>query len=312
MRNFLALLIVCLFVSAALAKRSKKEKKAILLHELEEEKERAEKLAEEVKALDEDEDEDEEDEEDDETEETNENEQTKTLFDEDEEEDEIEDEDVKPVPGRNPCETKKCGRGMNCVLVKNQAVCECVSTCRRQDARHNVCSKGNETFETECELDRQFCLCSHDLEGCTDPKYKKVRLDYYGACKKLPECLPKQLKEFRVRVQEWLLRVMKDLKTRKQLDDYEIWLDAAKKEKNHEHAVVWRFCQLDNKPRDTYMSRRELQFTIHSLKGMEQCLVPFLSDCDKNADRKISLEEWEMCLNLNKDQVPKHCLPLMD
>lgn len=40
-------------------------------------------------------------------------------------------------------------------------------------------------------------------------------------------------------------------KTRKQLDDYEIWLDAAKKEKNHEHAVVWRFCQLDNKPRDT-------------------------------------------------------------
>lgn len=310
MRNFLALLLVCLFVSAALAKRSKKEKKAILLHELEEEKERAEKLAEEVKALDEDEDEDEE--EDDETEETNENEQTKTLFDEDEEEDEIEDEDVKPVPGRNPCETKKCGRGMNCVLVKNQAVCECVSTCRRQDARHNVCSKGNETFETECELDRQFCLCSHDLEGCTDPKYKKVRLDYYGACKKLPECLPKQLKEFRVRVQEWLLRVMKDLKTRKQLDDYEIWLDAAKKEKNHEHAVVWRFCQLDNKPRDTYMSRRELQFTIHSLKGMEQCLVPFLSDCDKNADRKISLEEWEMCLNLNKDQVPKHCLPLMD
>lgn len=51
--------------------RSKKEKKAILLHELEEEKERAEKLAEEVKALDEDE--DEEDEEDDETEENNEN-----------------------------------------------------------------------------------------------------------------------------------------------------------------------------------------------------------------------------------------------
>lgn len=42
------------------------------MHELEEEKERAEKLAEEVKALDEDEDE-EEDDDDDETEETNEN-----------------------------------------------------------------------------------------------------------------------------------------------------------------------------------------------------------------------------------------------
>lgn len=279
----------------------------MLLKELADERQRAEKLAEEVEALDEEDD-------DESTEEaTNKNLPTKKAFDDDDDDDEEEEEeDGEPIPGRNPCEAKKCGRGMDCVLKKNQAVCECVSKCRQQDSRHNVCSKANVTFETECELDRQFCLCSHDLEGCKDQAFKKVKLDYYGACKKLPECLPQQLEEFRARVQEWLFRVMKDLKARKNLANYEDWLNAAKNEKHHGHAVVWRFCQLDKKPRDTFMSRRELQFTIHSLKGMEQCIVPFLSDCDKNADRKISLEEWENCLNLEKDEVPNHCLPLME
>jgi len=314
MRKFLALLLVCLLMSAALAKKSKKEKKAELLKELADEKERAEKLAEEVEALDEEEDvEDDEEEKVAEKEEAPQSDTPKSLFDDDDDEDEEEEEtEEEPAPGRNPCETKKCGRGMECKIVANKAVCECFDKCRKQDARHNVCSKANVTFETECELDRQFCLCSHDLEGCKDASYKTVRLDYFGACKILPTCSAKQLREFRVRVQEWLFRVMKDLKARSKIPDYDEWLAAAKQEKNHEHAVVWRFCQLDSRPRDLFMSRRELHFTIKSLKGMEQCLVPFLSDCDSNADRKISLGEWETCLNLDKDQVPKHCLPLQE
>ena len=46
------------------------------------------------------------------------------------------------------------------------------------------------------------------------------------------------------------------------------------------------------------MSRRELLYTIQSLKALEHCLLPFLDDCDTDDDGKITLFEWGRCLSL--------------
>ena len=47
-----------------------------------------------------------------------------------------------------------------------------------------------------------------------------------------------------------------------------------------------------------FVSRRELLYTIQSLKALEHCLLPFLDDCDTDNDDKITLWEWGRCLGL--------------
>ena len=45
-----------------------------------------------------------------------------------------------------------------------------------------ACSTQNVTFESECELYRQKCLCHVNRPGCKDPSYRDANLDYYGEC----------------------------------------------------------------------------------------------------------------------------------
>ena len=52
-----------------------------------------------------------------------------------------------------------------------------------------------------------------------------------------------------------------------------------------------------------FVSRRELLYTIQSLKALEHCLLPFLDDCDTDNDDKITLWEWGRCLGLEEGNV---------
>ena len=49
-----------------------------------------------------------------------------------------------------------------------------------------VCSNHNETWPSDCEMYRQRCLCAEEEEGCTNPEYKHVHIDYYGHCQEIP------------------------------------------------------------------------------------------------------------------------------
>lgn len=46
-----------------------------------------------------------------------------------------------------------------------------------------VCSSFNKTYDSECHLYRQRCLCQRGLPGCTDPKNKDMQLEYLRECR---------------------------------------------------------------------------------------------------------------------------------
>jgi hypothetical protein len=50
-----------------------------------------------------------------------------------------------------------------------------------------VCTNKNETWNSDCEVYRQRCLCDNkDEEGCKDSELKHIHIDYYGECKEMP------------------------------------------------------------------------------------------------------------------------------
>lgn len=47
-----------------------------------------------------------------------------------------------------------------------------------------VCSNKNVTFDSECHMDREHCLCRKKLPECRHPRHGKIQLDYYGQCRR--------------------------------------------------------------------------------------------------------------------------------
>lgn len=226
---------------------------------------------------------------------------------------EIQSEQAK-VASTNPCNVQKCKRGETCVLDEGKPVCVCQTCQEETDEAYRVCSTKNITFASECFLDRDHCLCHNKQPGCQTEGVKKVRLDYYGACKELSECLENEYNEFPQRMRDWLFRIMRELANREQLDDYLDLLETARTDDKHADAVIWKFCDLDIDPEDRHVTRRELMFIIASIKPMEHCLVPFLNDCDANDDNTIDLVEWGTCLGIGNDlgQIEDKCKHIHD
>ncbi|XP_025100196.1 SPARC-like [Pomacea canaliculata] len=211
----------------------------------------------------------------------------------------------------NPCSDKECKRGEICILdSKLTPKCVCIPTCVTPDPsddRFQVCSKRNITYHSECALDRDHCLCRRQQKGCSIPGATKIRLDYYGPCQQLTPCYERELKEFPVRMREWLYVIMQQLAQRAEIPDYLELLEEARHEANHSHAVIWKFCDLDVDPQDRFVTRRELQYTIQSLKAMEHCLLPFLDKCDIDSDSQITLWEWGRCLGIDEAKIIDEC-----
>ncbi|KAK7111731.1 SPARC-like [Littorina saxatilis] len=211
----------------------------------------------------------------------------------------------------NPCTEKVCRRGELCTVdKKHRAKCICIPQCETpppDDNRYQVCSKRNVTYQSECELDRDHCLCRRRQDGCSRPGIGKIRLDYYGPCQDLTPCSDREFKEFPGRMREWLFVVMQQMAQRAEIPDYLDLLEKARHEGNHSHAVIWKFCDLDQDPHDRFVTRRELMYTVQSLKALEHCLIPFLDQCDANADGQITLKEWGTCLGLQRDSIRDEC-----
>nr|BAK22656.1 secreted protein [Pinctada fucata] len=208
------------------------------------------------------------------------------LTDVDEEGDDDVDDNVQPVDDnnqgnrKNPCNFKECKRrGQTCILTpNNKAKCVCREECKIDPVpRHMVCSVKNMTFDSECHLDREYCMCK-SMKACSNAEAKKFRLDYYGECKELTRCEDLEMKQFPDRMSNWTYVVMKEMARCHQLDtEYLDLLKKATADDHHTDAILWKFCDLDIRPHDRKVSRRELLFIIASVKPMEHCLVPCLN-----------------------------------
>jgi hypothetical protein len=47
----------------------------------------------------------------------------------------------------------------------------------------------------------------------------------------------------------------------------------------------------------------EIKDLVVPIKALENCIQPFLKECDSNKDSKISDSEWSKCLDLSDDEL---------
>jgi len=211
----------------------------------------------------------------------------------------------------DPCKKIHCGAGRVCKAEGNNASCVCIPECPEQtDPRRMVCTNRNETWNSDCEVYRQRCLCDMDDEKCKADDLKHIHIDYYGECKQMPECSEDEMEDFPRRMREWLSNVMRDLAEREELPSHYINMEQeAETNMTRRWAVaaVWKWCDLDGHPHDRSVSRHEL-FPIRApLMSLEHCIAPFLESCDSNDDHRITLKEWGKCLQLDEEDMQERC-----
>lgn len=87
----------------------------------------------------------------------------------------------------DPCSKIHCGAGKICQSEGEKAECVCVSECpKEKDLRRRVCTNRNETWDSDCEVHRQRCLCDTKAATCKDKAYNHIQIDYYGECREMP------------------------------------------------------------------------------------------------------------------------------
>jgi hypothetical protein len=66
--------------------------------------------------------------------------------------------------------------------------------------------------------------------------------------------------------------------------------------------VAFEFCQLD-KSKDHAIQKDELRSLISSIKSLENCIQPFLDECDSDHNDVITDKEWAVCLDLSDGEL---------
>eukprot|EP00918_Siedleckia_nematoides_P001496 GHVU01003558.1.p1 GENE.GHVU01003558.1~~GHVU01003558.1.p1 ORF type:complete len:258 (-),score=37.00 GHVU01003558.1:397-1170(-) len=225
--------------------------------------------------------------------------------------------EVKDVGGyekvmKDPCEKKHCGPGHECDIDEDDnPICICRRKCPKElEERAMVCSSHNDTFDSECELHRQHCLCHKNDPDCLNPKFKHAHLDYFGKCTELPKCEEGEMLEYPERLREWLYLVMQELTERKEITGTAAkWAEDAKQDTSDKHwvlPVIWKFCDLDSS-HNRLVNTHELLSLSAPLKALEHCTGPFLQQCDDDSDGEISLQEWGRCLGLESGEIEDKC-----
>lgn len=208
------------------------------------------------------------------------------------------------------CTNVECEEGERCVVINDEAVCECYEDCIiPSDERQRICSSSNQTFESDCHFIRQKCWCNKNDRKCTDLKIINDKLDYYGACRHIELCSINERKVFVDRMKIWLDEVLHILDVRKDLDPKFFSLvksademKAKKSEKYWTAGVIFEFCELD-KSKDRSIQKQEVSLLISSIKSLEHCIQPFLDEIDQNHDDIISENEWGNALDLSADDM---------
>lgn len=76
---------------------------------------------------------------------------------------------------------------MVCKSDQDSAECICIPECPEEtDPRRKVCTNRNVTWDSDCEVHRQRCLCDTKDPTCLDKNHKHIHIDYYGECKQQP------------------------------------------------------------------------------------------------------------------------------
>ncbi|XP_063045767.1 SPARC [Engraulis encrasicolus] len=238
--------------------------------------------------------------------------------------------DAEEVITENPCLNHHCKKGKVCEVDDTNApicVCQDPTTCPAAVGEfEHVCGTDNKTFDSSCHFFATKCA----LEGTK--KGHKLHLDYIGPCKYIAPCQENELKEFPLRMRDWLknvlvtlyerdednnlltekqkLRVKKIYENEKRLQAGEHTLDllALDFEKNYNmyiFPVHWQFGQLDQHPVDGYLTHTELAPLRAPLIPMEHCTTSFFEMCDADSDKYIALEEWAQCFGLKEQDVDK-------
>lgn len=223
---------------------------------------------------------------------------------------------------QDPCYDMDCGIGHECDIDDdNKPVCICARQCTPEvvdRAKVNVCSTSNVTFDSECEMYRQKCMCGKTgRKGCDNREYAEVELDYFGPCKELGDCEEFEMEEYPRRMREWLYLIMEELDNRDELPKKasKMAKKALTMEKKWVIPVVWKFCDLDTDP-DEEINVHELIPISAPLKPMEHCTAKFLGACDEDLngkrDGKISKWEWGRCLGLDTKEMDVLCEEFKD
>jgi len=228
------------------------------------------------------------------------------ILDEDEPED-LTDLQVDEEYEADPCEGVHCGPGRQC----QEGKCVCVTECAPEpNPRRWVCSNQNETYESDCQLYKNRCLCMEESPLCDEPQHKHLHIEYYGECRQIGNCRDTDMVDFPRRMREWLFSVMKDLTEREEISEHyqrlekEAEMDQSKRWNN---AAVWKWCDLDRHPHDNIVSRHELFPLRAPLHSLEHCISPFLDQCDIDDDHSITIQEWATCLELQLDELVAQC-----
>lgn len=125
------------------------------------------------------------------------------------------------------------------------------------------------------------------------------------------KCTKDQLSYFPHRLREWFFIITQEV-NRKTEEDEDILLpiketNDSPNDRKWVDAVLWKFCDLDVKPHNRYLSRDELSILRDPLVSMEPCIDPFLAKCDTNGDAQITLQEWGLCIGLEDDEIQDKC-----
>lgn len=232
----------------------------------------------------------------------------------------------------NPCVGFRCKGGAECSLDENNAPkCVCIRECPDGlTADDAVCGSNNRTYESECILRRTKCLGSTNKSE--RKKLKKLKISYVGSCKAFTPCRRKELKEYPSRMRVWLKNIFlqmydtpeedgglnekqrhhgrKVYSERERLQDFEEGFTHELREKEfqkfysiYKYPIHWKFADLDKKPKDKKLTKKELEPLRAPLIPMEHCTKSFFKMADKNKDKIISLEEWGSALGLKEGDV---------
>jgi len=223
-------------------------------------------------------------------------------------------EDMKELEDEvdvSPCSSVHCSPGRECVEEGGVGVCVCMEQCGEEiDTRRHVCSNHNQTFQSDCSLYQARCWCEELDSRCRHDRVRHAHIDYYGECRKIPECSQNDLVDFPRRMREWLYSVMQELAERDEISSHYKQLEkeaASDQSRRWSNAAVWQWCALDKHPHDNTVSRHELFPLKAPLHTLEHCMSPFLDTCDKDSDHLVTLEEWAECLELEVEDLMDKC-----
>ncbi|XP_076815064.1 SPARC-like isoform X2 [Clavelina lepadiformis] len=249
-------------------------------------------------------------------------------MDDNDEESEDEDE-LTEAELIDPCKNVQCKPGRECVVTATkEAKCRCMSECPQTESEHEkVCANNNVTYASECDLYRTKCLAKHDNVEWG----KHLKVEYYGPCKELSPCGDVELSEFPTRMRSWLKNLYLQL-----FDMEEEFGGLSDEQRNHGRRLVanrvrveeferqtveemsreleqfyplyvypvhWKFSTLDVDPKDSYLSKRELEPMSAALIPFEHCAKDFLKKMDANRDHHISIYEWGEAMGIKEDDM---------